>query len=433
MPVLRSWARTDIGRKRKHNEDAFFSDDGLGLYIVADGMGGHAAGEVASAQAVKSIREALADGKPVLESFAASPTAESRDHVAALMERAIHKACADIYALGGGDLGKRGMGTTVVALLAAGKKAVVGHVGDSRVYLYRNGRAHQLTEDHTIIQEQLKRGLITREQVATAENKNVITRAVGIQPSVAVDTLVTDLLPGDLFVLCSDGLHGYLDDAELPQLLAQERDKLPDLLVDLALQRGGKDNVTAVCLSIEADRDEETTDVEGKTEILRRIPLFQHMTYKELLAILGIARGRQFEKGQGIIKEGEQGDELFVLFRGRVDVMKSGLKIAQLKAGGHFGEMGLVDQAPRSATVHAVEETSAISIDRDSLLKLMRRDSLLAVKLLWSFVQVLSERLRNTNDALTDVKHELEDVRARTSDAPLASAPGKSGPPPFGQ
>jgi serine/threonine protein phosphatase PrpC/CRP-like cAMP-binding protein len=433
MPVLRSWARTDIGRKRKHNEDSYLVDEALGLYAVADGMGGHAAGEVASAQAVKSIREALADGKPVLDSFARSPTVESREHVAQLMERAIHKACADIYAMAGSDLGKRGMGTTVVALLAAGKKAVVGHVGDSRVYLYRNGRAHQLTEDHTIIQEQLKRGLITREQVPTAENKNVITRAVGIQPSVAVDTLVTDLLPGDLFVLCSDGLHGYLDDAELPQLFAQERDKLPDLLIDLALQRGGKDNITAVCLSIEADADEETTDVEGKTEILRRIPLFQHMTYKELLAILGIARGRQFEKGQGVIKEGEQGDELFVLFRGKVDVLKSGLRIAQLKAGGHFGEMGLVDQAPRSATVVAVEDTSGISIDRDSLLKLMRRDSLLAVKLLWSFVQVLSERLRNTNDALTDLRHELDQVRAEVTDPLLDVTPKKSGPPPFGQ
>src|SRR5207245_11025270 len=111
------------------------------------------------------------------------------------------------------------------------------------------------------------------------------------------------------------------------------------------------------------------------------------------------------------IKEGESGDELFVIFRGKVDVLKSGLKIAQLKAGGHFGEMGLVDQAPRSATVVAAEETSAISIDRDSLLKLMRRDALLAVKLLWSFVQVLSERLRNTNEALAVIKHELDAAR----------------------
>jgi CRP-like cAMP-binding protein len=204
--------------------------------------------------------------------------------------------------------------------------------------------------------------------------------------------------------------------------------------VDLALERGGKDNVTAVLLAVEADLGsgaDEHTDVEGKTEILRRIPLFQHMTYKELLAILGIARGRQFEKGQSIIKEGEQGDELFVLFRGKVDVLKGGLRIATLKAGGHFGEMGLVDQAPRSATVVALDETSAVSIDRDSLLKLMRRDSLLAVKLLWSFVQVLSERLRNTNDALAGLKHELDEVRAQTTgmtDSPV----GGGGPPPFG-
>src|SRR5216684_3737765 len=428
MPVIRSWSRTDVGRKRKHNEDSCFADDAMGLYIVADGMGGHAAGEVASAQAVKSIREAVAEGKPVLESFSRTPTVEAREHVAQLMEKAILRACADIHALAVSDLGKRGMGTTVVALLVAGKKAVVGHVGDSRVYLYRSGRAHQLTEDHTIIQEQLKRGLITKEQVPTADNKNVITRAVGIQRSVAVDSLVTDVLPGDLFLLCSDGLHGYLEDEELPRLLAQERGKLTDMLVDLALQRGGKDNVTVVCISVEADEDEETSDVEGKTEILRRIPLFQHMNYKELLALLGIARGRQFEKGQNIIKEGEQGDELFVLFRGRVDVSKAGLRIAQLKAGGHFGEMGLVDQAPRSATVLAVEDTSAISIDRDSLLKLMRRDSLLAVKLLWSFVQVLSERLRNTNEALTGLKSELD--RART--AADSQEGGGGTPPPFG-
>jgi len=434
MPAIRSWGRTDVGRKRKHNEDSFLKDDGFGLYVVADGMGGHAAGEVASTQAVKSIRESLLEGKPLIESFARAPTVEADEQIAALMERAILRACADIYALAVADLGKRGMGTTVVALLVAGKKAVVGHVGDSRVYLFRNGRAHQLTEDHTIIQEQLKRGLITKDEIATAENRNVITRAVGIQPSVPVDTLVTDLLPGDLYLLCSDGLHGYLKDEELPQLLGQEREKLTDALIDLALQRGGKDNITAVCVSVEADRGEETTDVEGRTEILRRIPLFQHMTYKELLAILGIAHGRLFEKDQPIIREGEQGDELFVLFRGQVDVLKNGLQIAQLKAGGHFGEMGLVDLGPRSATVVATEETSAVSIDRESLLKLMRRDSLLAVKLLWSFVQVLSERLRNTNEALTGLKAELDSARAKATDPmPVSSTPDGEPSPPFEQ
>jgi serine/threonine protein phosphatase PrpC/CRP-like cAMP-binding protein len=432
MPVIQSWAKSDVGRKRKHQEDSFLADAELGLFIVADGMGGHAAGEVASAIAVQAVRGTITESKPLLDEFAKSPTAEAREQVAHLMERAILKACQEIYTTATSDLGKRGMGTTLVALLTLGRKAVIGHVGDSRVYLFRQGRAHQLTEDHTIIQEQLKRGLITREQAKEAENKNVITRAVGIQPSVAVDTLITDLLPGDLYMLCSDGLHGYLSEDELPVLLGQEpREKLADQLVDLANARGGKDNITAIAISVTADDEEEHTDVEAKTEVLRRIPLFQHMNYKELLAILGIARGRQFEKGQPIIREGELGDELFVLFRGSVSVVKNGLPIAQLKSGGHFGEMGLVDQAPRSATVLAEETTSAISIDRDSLLKLMRRDSLLAVKLLWSFVQVLSERLRNTNEALADVKHELDQARLKTTDAGNTGR-GGSTPPPFG-
>jgi hypothetical protein len=226
------------------------------------------------------------------------------------------------------------------------------------------------------------------------------------------------VLPGDLFVLCSDGLHGYLSDEEVSELFSRERNKLTDSLVDLALERGGKDNVTVVCLSVEDGAGAAARDVEVKTDILRRIPLFQHMTYKELLAVLAIAQGRQFDKGQHIINEGEQGNEMFVLFRGRVDVIKSGHRIAQLSAGGHFGEMGLVDRAPRSATVVAAEDTSAISIDRDSLLKLMRRESLLAIKLLWSFVGVLSERLRTTNEALTEVKLELDEVRNPKTSGP---------------
>src|SRR5438309_4806737 len=342
MPVLRSWARTDVGKKRPHNEDAYLVDEALGLYAVADGMGGHAAGEIASAAALKALREALAEEKPVLDAFAASATLEARESAAQVMERAVQKACADVYALSLGDPSKRGMGTTLVALLACGRNAVVGHVGDSRVYLFRNDRAHQLTEDHTMVQEQLKRGLITKADAATAENRNVITRAIGVQRSVAVDTLVTELVPGDLYLVCSDGLHGYLGDDELPALLGQEKQRLGDLLVDLALQRGGKDNITAIVIAVEGGRGEETADVEGRTETLRRIPLFQHTTHKEPLRTLGVARGRQFPAGQAIIHEGEAGDELFVIFRGKVEVSKAGMAIATLRAGGHFGAKGLV-------------------------------------------------------------------------------------------
>ena len=433
MSAIHAYALSDIGRKRQHNEDAYYSDDALGLFVVCDGMGGHAAGEVASALAVDAIRRAVVAGQEVVKRFAANPNAETREQVSGLMEKAIQQACAEIYKLGQKDHSKRGMGTTCVALLASGRKAVVGHVGDSRVYLYRNNRAHQLTEDHTIIQEQLKRGIITKEQALTSEVRNVITRAVGIQQSVAVDTLVTDLLPGDMYLLCSDGLHGYLADDELPVLMGlSPPEGLPAQLVEMANQRGGKDNITALVVSVGAEEGDEVTDVEAKTEMLRRIPLFQHMSYKELLSILGISRGRQFPANAEIIREGENGDELFVVFRGRSEVVKNGVSIAQLKPGAHFGEMGLVDQAPRSATIRAVDPVNAISLDRESLLKLMRKDSLLAVKLLWSFTQVLSERLRGTNDKLTNLKGELDKLRGLGDTFEVIEETKIPPPPPFG-
>src|SRR3989440_43722 len=264
MPAIRSWARTDVGKKRPHNEDAYLVDEALGLYAVADGMGGHAAGEIASAAAVKSLRDALAGEKPVLDAFARAPSPEARESAAQAMERAVQRACADVYAVSLTDPGKRGMGTTLVALLVCGRNAVIAHVGDSRAYLFRKNRAHQLTEDHTLVQEQLKRGLITKAELTTAENRNVITRAVGIQPSVAVDTLVTDLLPGDVYVLCSDGLHGYLGDDELPSLLGQEKQRLGDLLIDLAPPRGGQDNVTAVAPAVDPGGGEGGARREGR-------------------------------------------------------------------------------------------------------------------------------------------------------------------------
>lgn len=432
--VVQAWAATDVGRKRKHNEDSFLADPDLGLYVVADGMGGHAAGEVASARCVEVVRAKLLEHRAQLEAFAQEPRPEGREQVQALVAKAVQAACAEIYALGKKDPHKRGMGTTCVALLVCGSKGIIGHVGDSRVYLLRQGRVHQLTEDHSLVQEHIKRGLMTREQAEKSDIRNVITRAVGLQQSVQVDTLLTDIAPGDEFILCSDGLHGYLEDNELTSVFSQEpRSQLPAKLIELANGRGGKDNITAIVVSAGAASADATiqdgTDVDAKAEVLRRIPLFQYMNYKELLALLAIAKGRQYAPGDVIVREGDQGDELFVIFRGRVKVEKGGVEVAQLKAGGHFGEMGLVDHAPRSATVVAVESTNVIAFGRDTLLKLMRKESLLAVKLLWSFVQVLGERLRNTNEALSGLAHEVEKLRA-DSEPEFEVLPPP--PPPFG-
>lgn len=431
--TVHAWAASDVGRKRKHNEDSFLVDPELGLYVVADGMGGHASGDVASRRCVEIVREQLLAHRKVLDAFGAEPTLEGREQVQRVVARAIQVACKGIWDMAEREPAKRGMGTTVVALVVCGKMGVVAHVGDSRAYLLRGGRVHQLTEDHSLVEEHVKRGLMTREQAEKSDIRNVITRAVGIQESVEVDTLLSEVTGGDMFLLCSDGLHGYLKEAELvPLFSAEPRNQLAWRLVQLANDRGGKDNITALVVSSgpsSAQASAEPTDIDQKAEILRRIPLFQYMTYKELIALLAIVKARQFQAGQYIVKEGELGEEMFVLFRGKVEIQKGGSAIAALKAGGHFGEMALVDQAPRSASVVAVEPTHAVSLSRDDLLKLMRKDSLVSVKLLWSFTQVLSERLRKTNEQLSGLQDEVERLRGE-AEVELRGIPPP--PPPFG-
>ncbi|MBZ4401630.1 Stp1/IreP family PP2C-type Ser/Thr phosphatase [Myxococcus sp. MISCRS1] len=408
---------TDVGRKRQHNEDAMLVDVSLGLYVVADGMGGHAAGEVASNRATEVVKQHITANRHLLKDLGNNPTADSRSAAAALVEVAVQRACADIYRTAMSDSTKRGMGTTFVCLAVGGNKAVIGHVGDSRVYLVRHGQCHRLTEDHTLVAAQLKAGTITKEQAATSQYRNVITRAVGIQESVQVDTLIVDLVPGDMFVLCSDGLHGYVEDEELlPLVSGLAPGDLPKRLIDIANERGGKDNITAVVVKIAGDSaalaSEESSEAQSRMEALRKIPLFRHLTYKEQTAVLSIATTRTYPAGREIVVEGQPGEELFVVIRGRVAIEKNGVEIAELRSGGHFGEMGLIDNAPRSATVRATEPTRTMVISRPDLMGLMKRESILAVKMLWSFVQVLSDRLRATNSELSEARQELAVAQA---------------------
>jgi len=301
------------------------------------------------------------------------------------------------------------MSTTISMVLIIDSLVLVGQVGDSRVYLLREGKATQITEDHTLVNAQLKQGVITKEEAARAAFANVITRSVGYQESVQVDTLLTDLLPGDRFLLCSDGLSGYVKDDEWAKFMgAADGEALPDKLIQLANHRGGKDNITALVVEVQgAAQAPEKAEVEARMDVLRRIPLFRHLKYKELIQLLSIVKSRRVGAGEQIVEEGAVGDELFVILRGKAEVVKGDVSVAQLGPGSHFGEMALIDNAPRSANVTAAEDTTLMVIDRQNFFALMRKDALLAVKLLWAFLQVLSERLRLTNEELSGVRTEL--------------------------
>lgn len=241
---------SDVGRRRKNNEDSFLCDDALQLFVVADGVGGNAKGEVASAESVELVHSWVRRWRGTIAEFNANPTEDAALTVRRLLENAVQSACYMVFGMGQLDPRQRGMSTTLSSLLVTKKMAYIAQVGDSRVYLFRGGRSAQLTEDHTLINFRLKLGLITPEEAVNAPGKNVITRAVGHQDYVEVDCIDIEIEPGDRFMLCSDGLHGYLDDGELDSLLSGDRNDVAKRLVDLANERGGKDNTTVVVVDV---------------------------------------------------------------------------------------------------------------------------------------------------------------------------------------
>jgi protein phosphatase len=246
MKIL-SWGMTDVGRKRDHNEDNFGCFEDMKLYVVADGMGGHASGEVASSIAVRTIEQRMIQGRDVIEPDQVYTGPIEASPVAKLLADSVREACSEIFRKAQSAREYGGMGTTTTALLFHGKHAFVAHVGDSRAYLLRNGKILQLSEDHSLVNEQLRAGIITEAQARTSRFKNIITRSVGVEEDVAVDLVAVETQQHDTYVLCSDGLANLVNDLEIGETVTENFFRqVPELLVDMANGRGGDDNITVI-------------------------------------------------------------------------------------------------------------------------------------------------------------------------------------------
>ena len=417
------WAATDVGRVRDHNEDNFLVDKGLNLFVVADGMGGHAAGEVASSIAVNQMRDVVRQNKDLLDSYKEGSQIASTRDVLSLLEHAVQKACVEIHDLAEKETEKRGMGTTLSCLLVIGNKGFIAHVGDSRVYLLRGGRVVQLTEDHSLVNELIKRGKLAASEAESSPYKNAVTRAVGVYESVEADTMDFDVLPGDLFLLASDGLTGYLKNEEIEPIVdgADDLKEIPAAFIDMANERGGKDNITNIVVRLldsEGKASELNREIELKIETIRRMPIFKFLTYNELVRIMNITTVKDIGPNEQIIVEGDEGEDLFIVLKGNVKVHKGETEIVALQDGDHFGEMALIDKAPRSASVTTLTDTKLLQIGRSNFFEIIRKNPKLATKLLWSFLQVISDRLRATNlelsgvraDTIVDLTEELFEI-----------------------
>jgi protein phosphatase len=250
MSSLHMTGKTDTGMVREHNEDCFLVVPDSGIAILADGMGGHLAGEVASAMAIDRVTHYL------INAFTDTHAAESADKHEASYEsttlvEAIKTANAAIHAASMSRPEQAGMGTTIVAATFHDNTLTVAHVGDSRMYRYRAGILSQVTEDHSMVQELLRRGLMTPDEARTSQNRNLVTRALGIDPQVEVDVVEQPFEDGDLYLLCSDGLNDVLLDEEIAAILAQYPDNLDAAILQMIADvntRGGPDNVSIVLI-----------------------------------------------------------------------------------------------------------------------------------------------------------------------------------------
>ena len=250
--VLEIVRLTDVGLLRDHNEDAGASDDAVGFVVLADGMGGYKAGEVASEMAVLSIAaelmEGLANQTPGKIDSALGKQAEAQ-----LIFDAVKSANEVIHRVSQSQPQCAGMGTTLVVGVFTNNKLLVGHIGDSRMYRLRDQMLSQITEDHSVLQEQINSGFVTLEQAKYSANKNLVTRALGVDPEVELELNEYDVEVGDIYLVCSDGLSDLMDDEVIESVLNK---LVPDInvaaqaLVQLANENGGKDNISVILIKV---------------------------------------------------------------------------------------------------------------------------------------------------------------------------------------
>lgn len=413
--MLRFSHQTDTGKKRDHNEDFYDFDESLGLYIVCDGMGGHAAGEVASELTCKSIHSSLKSKEKIIKSLIDANDSPKRRRIVEILKDAVQGANEEVLKIANQDNGKKGMGTTVALLLFTKAGVFVAHVGDSRAYLVRGDNVRQLTEDHSLVNEMVRSGIISKDKAFNHPQGNVITKAIGAGEVITPDVLFYEFLPGDVFFISSDGLHDYLKDSDIFKLLDRNPIKsLAHEFVKFANHKGGKDNITCICLEYgqrgQPPEHPSKITVTTKMETLKKIPLFASLNFKEMAQVLEITQVRNILEGTVIMKEGTTGEDMYIILKGQVDIIASGNIVAELKPGQFFGEMSLIDKSPRSATVRTRTDCKMLRITRSDFFPLLKRESRIGLKVFWAFLQNMNRRLRESDKIVSGYFQEQEAI-----------------------
>lgn len=401
--IVEHASRTDTGRVRSRNEDSFSAAPDIGLYIVADGMGGQAGGDAASRYACLTIEDYVRRRHAVLQRYEREPVPGRRQAIFQLLEEAIRAASERIIMEGESHAELEGMATTAVVLLLLADHAFVANLGDSRAYLIRDGYARLLTEDHSLFFELIRQGRLSRDATGFPY-KNVVTRALGVRGTALADTFDFETMPGDRFMLCTDGLHGYMDDEEAYLLAANGGpDTASERLVEFALDSGGADNVTVVLADVKSIEGDDAA-VRERDRVMSVFPILAGIDFGDRIRMISQFDHRTVGDGQTLFREGEEADGLYCMVSGEVEIRRANKAVVTFGPGANFGEISLVEKRPRLATALARGPVEVLVLRRQVFGGMVRRSPRLASKLLYNLVRTLAHRLRSTNDELVILK-----------------------------
>jgi serine/threonine protein phosphatase PrpC len=389
--TARIWACgvTDVGRVREHNEDFHHVDPRGEVFVCADGMGGQAAGEVASRMAVEGFVATLGgSGWAQLKArWLAEPLHEHLRAIQDFLVHATRRVHHAIYSRAQDEPDKRGMGTTFEAMVIVGRDAFLVHVGDSRIYLLRDENTLQVTQDHSLIETMLAAGRGTREELKRANIKSALVNAMGATPDLAIDVLHFTLTTGDRFVLCTDGLHEYFpDEEELRHVLDEPGEAGVRRLVGLANERGGKDNITCVLVDVQSVPGPPVPrTLKHDLDALKASPLLEGLSFQETLKTLRAAVEREVRPGEALPRITTGDDTGYMVLDGEVRVDERALGPGSLAhAAALIGENSF-DGFP-----HAPLGARVLAFRRNDFEALARDQPALGVKLLLNLARILA-------------------------------------------
>lgn len=393
-----AWALTDVGNVRENNEDSHLLDLGNGVFVVADGVGGSEAGEVASDHLCKRIGESAVELGEMARDCDPVVDREAREKLFTHLLELIHTINAEVYGIGKELNPTLPSATTCDVMIMSQNCAFIAHVGDSRVYLFRGGQIFRITEDHTFA-EQLKREAVADERILD-RFRNVLTRSIGGKPQVEVDALFIDLQPGDRILMCSDGITDYLSGSELLDFSEKKKgNDLLQVLVRESKDRGGADNITALLVEISDSANELTLrdqsfDTLRQADILGNIDLFAGLGLQELIKVLRIVYERPFADGTAIMTPGEAADCMYIVADGVVELSHKDQPPRELREGQHFGGLALVSDDLRGSSARAKGDALVLVVPATKFRQIAEDDPAVGNKLLWNLLKMMADDIR---------------------------------------